>query len=461
MTPKEHRKPVRERTRRLIAEDRKVLWHPFTQMAGWLESEEILVIEKGKGCILVDTDGNRYLDGVSSLWCNLHGHRVGSIDRAIRKQLSDVAHSTLLGLAGPSSIRLAGMLVDSAPRGLRRVFFSDNGATAVEAAVKMALQYHRQTGRPEKTLFAGLTDAYHGDTIGSVSIGGMDLFHGIFSPLRFEVVRVPSPFCYRCPEKLDRRRCAMDCARRAEEILARHAGRLAALVIEPCVQGAAGMIVHPEGYLRRMKRACEKHSILLIADEVATGFGRTGTLFACSGEEVTPDLLCLAKGITGGYLPLAATLATEEIFAAFLGTHESHRAFYHGHTYTGNALACAAAIESMKLLRRRVMPSLPEKIRLFSKLLDEQVRPIPHVGDVRQKGLMVGIECVADAATREPYPAAERIGHRVILAARARGVLLRPLGDVVVLMPPLAIAPGDMKRLVETAAESILEVTGA
>jgi adenosylmethionine-8-amino-7-oxononanoate aminotransferase len=287
----------------------------------------------------------------------------------------------------------------------------------------------------------------------------MDLFHGIFSPLRFETVRVPSPYCYRCPEKLDRSRCSLECARRAEEIMARHAGRLAALVIEPAVQGAAGMIVHPEGYLGRMKQACEKHSVLLIADEVATGFGRTGALFACSGENVTPDLLCLAKGMTGGYLPLAATLATEEIFSAFLGTPESGKAFLHGHTYTGNALACAAAVESLKLLRRSVMPSLPEKMHLLSDLLDEKVRPLRHVGDVRLKGLMAGIELVADTATGEPYPAVERTGHRVILAARARGVLLRPLGDVIVLMPPLTITAGEIGRLVEAAADSIIEVT--
>ena len=425
-----------------------------------MDQDPVVVIEKGRGFYLVDTDGNRYLDGVSSLWCSVHGHGVGRIDRAVRKQLSRIAHSTLLGLASPPSIRLAAMLVRLAPPGLGRVFYSDNGATAVEAAVKMALQYQVQTGRPERNLFAGLVEAYHGDTMGSVSLSGMDSFHSMFSALRFETVRIPSPYCYRCPEGLEPETCAMACADRAGTVIEENADRLAAVVIEPLVQGAAGMIVHPPGFLKRIREACDRSGVLLIADEVATAFGRTGTLFACSQEDVAPDLLCLAKGISGGYLPLAATLATDKIFHAFLGTVESRRAFYHGHTYTGNALGCAAAMESLKLLQSRVMPGLAERAALLADLLDRLVRPLTHVGDVRHRGLMAGIELVRSRETRAPYPAADRTGHRVILEARRRGVMLRPLGDVIVLMPAPAMGKKDLGRLVAVTAESIRAVTG-
>jgi adenosylmethionine-8-amino-7-oxononanoate aminotransferase len=453
-------KPAKPRTRRLVRDDRRYLWHPFTQMQAWMDGDPVVVIEKGRGFTLVDTDGNRYLDGVSSLWCSVHGHGVKKIDRAVRKQLSRIAHSTLLGLASPPSIRLAAVLVRLAPAGLDRVFYSDNGATAVEAAVKMALQYHAQTGHPERNLFAGLVEAYHGDTMGSVSVGGMDSFHSMFSPLRFDTVRIPSPHCYRCPEGLDPKGCAMECADRAADMIGKNADRLAAAVIEPLVQGAAGMIVHPPGFLKRIREACDRSGVLLIADEVATGFGRTGTLLACSQEEVTPDLLCLAKGISGGYLPLAATLATEKVFSAFLGSVESGRAFYHGHTYTGNALGCAAALESIRLLQSRVMPGLPGRAAHLADLLDRLVRPLPHVGDVRGRGLMVGIELVRSRETREPFPAADRTGHRVILEARRRGVMLRPLGDVIVLMPAPAMGKRDLGRLVSVTAESIRTVTG-
>ncbi len=453
-------KPLKPRTKKLEAMDRAAVWHPFTQMASWIESEDFPVIERGKGCTLVDTDGNRYLDGISSLWCNIHGHRVKKIDNAVRKQMAKIAHSTLLGLAGPPSIILAHMLLREAPPGLSRVFYSDNGSTAVEVAVKMAVQYHRQTGGAGKNVLAGLAHAYHGDTVGSVSIGGMELFHSIFSALRFDVVRIPSPHCYRCPEKLERESCNMACAATAEKIIESNAGRLAALVVEPLVQGAAGMIVHPAGFLGRLRAACDRHSILLIADEVATGFGRTGTVMACSQEDVTPDILCLSKGLSAGYLPLAATLTTEKVFKAFLGPYTSHRTFFHGHTYTGNALGCAAAIESLKLLKKNVMPELEEKISLLHGLLQSLIAPLRHVGDIRSRGMMIGIELVRDRDTGEPYPEAERMGHRVILEARARGVILRPLGDVIVLMPAPAMKRSEIKRLVRVTADAIAAATG-
>lgn len=454
--------PVDPRTRRLRALDRAHLWHPFTPMSEWTASEPV-VIERGEGAFLFDTEGRRYLDGISSLWCNLYGHRRAEIDAAVRRQLERTAHSTLLGAASPPSIELAARLVEIAPAGLSRVFYSDAGAAAVEIALKMAFQFWQQTDppRPKKTKFVSLGFAYHGDTVGAVSVGGIELFHGTYRPLLFEVIQAPAPHCYRCPLGRRPETCGMACAAEMESILATRAEETAAVVLEPTVQGAAGMIVHPEGYLRRVADACRAHGALLIADEVATGFGRTGRRFACEHEGVTPDLLCLAKGITGGYLPLAATLATERIFEAFLGRPEEARTFYHGHTYTGNALGCAAALASLDIFARdRVL----DRIGVLASRLEALLEPLaelPHVGDVRRKGLMVGIELVADRETRAPYPAAERRGRRACLAARERGVWLRPLGDVVVLMPPYVLSEADLERLVAAARDGIVEATEA
>jgi adenosylmethionine-8-amino-7-oxononanoate aminotransferase len=438
--------------------DRRHVWHPFTQMQGWMKDEEVVVIEEGGGFWLQDTEGRRYLDGISSLWCNVHGHRVEAIDRAVREQLDRVAHSTLLGLANVPSIELAARLAAIAPQGLTRVFYSDAGATAVEAALKIAFQCQAQRGERQRTRFAALGAAYHGDTVGGVSLGGIEVMHGVFDPLRFETVRLPSPNCYRCPLELERASCSMDCADEAERILADNAATLAGLVIEPLVQGAAGIIVHPAGYLARVRAACDRLGLLLVADEVAVGLGRTGSLFACSQEQVTPDLLCLAKGLSGGYLPLAATLATEEVFEAFLGPHDEYRAFFHGHTFTGNPLGCAAALASLDLLEDE-LPRLRDKISLLGTLLDERVAGLRHVGDVRQRGMMVGIELVQERETKKPYPTAWRMAHRVILEARSRGVIIRPLGDVVVLMPALGMAEEELDLLVHATARAIHTVT--
>ncbi len=453
-----------ERTKQLMAADRRHVWHPFTQMQAW-EEEDFPVIEAAEGCWLVDTDGQRYLDGISALWCNVHGHRVPQIDHAVIEQLGRVAHSTLLGMASAPSIELAERLAALAARELSpelsRVFYSDAGATAVEVALKMAFQYQRQRGNPERTRFAALGSAYHGDTIGSVSIGGIEVMHGVFDPLRFEVLRLPSPHCYRCPLELSRSDCALACADRAAAILTEHAASLAGVVVEPLVQGAAGIIVHPQGYLARIAETCRELDLLLVADEVATGFGRTGTFFACSQEGVTPDLLCLAKGLSGGYLPLAATLATEQVYEAFLGSLTSGRTFFHGHTFTGNPLGCAAALASLDLLEGGVMAALPDKVARLERLLAAQVEPLAHVGQVRQKGTMVGIELVADRSTHEPFPSEQRLGHQVVVEARRRGVVIRPLGDVVVLMPALAMADDELELLVRTTAEAITAITEA
>ncbi len=447
-----------DRHRRLREADRRHLWHPFTQMQDWL-AEEPIIVDAADGVRLVDTLGRRYLDGVSSLWCNVHGHRVPEIDRAVAEQLGKVAHSTLLGLASTASIECAEALAEVAPRGLTRVFFSDAGATAVEIALKMAYQHHQLRGDAERREFVALSGGYHGDTIGSVSLGGIDLFHRIFRPLLFDVHHAPQPYCYRCPLAKRWPGCGMACADEVERVFEERRGKVAALVLEPLVQGADGMIVQPPGYLRRMREICDRHGALLVCDEVATGFGRTGTLFAVEQEGVAPDLMALAKGLTGGYLPLAATLATEGVFESFLGSYGSQRTFFHGHTYTGNALACAAAGASLRLFReRRVLEGLPAKVEALSRAL-APARDLAHVGEVRQRGLMVGIELVRDRGTREAYAYEVRSGHRVILEARRRGAILRPLGNVVVLMPPLAMTEAELAELAAIALASIEAAT--
>jgi adenosylmethionine-8-amino-7-oxononanoate aminotransferase len=449
-----------DETRRLRRSDKACVWHPFTQMAEWAAGAPV-VIASGEREFLIDTDGNRYIDGVSSLWCNVHGHRRPEIDEAIRRQLDRVAHSTLLGLASGPSIELAERLVALAPKGLTRVFYSDSGATAVEIALKMAFQYWRQCPRPQpaKTRFVSLTLGYHGDTLGAVSVGGIDLFHALYRPLLFQTLQAPAPYCYRCPLGVQPETCGMACAARLEEILETHAHEVAAVILEPLVQGAGGMIVHPAGYLRRAAEACRRHGVLLVCDEVATGFGRTGRMFACEHEGVRPDLLCLAKGISGGYLPLAATLATEDIYKAFLGDCAEHRAFFHGHTYTGNALACAAGVASLDVFEQdRVLGRVGELAEMLGRRL-APLAEMPHVGQVRRRGLMAGVELAADRRTRQAYPAAERRGWKVCLAARKHGVWLRPLGDVVVLMPPYCICDASLARLVEALEKSIAEVT--
>lgn len=439
--------------------DRAHVWHPFTPMQAYA-AEPPLIIAKARGCLLVDLDGKEYIDGTASLWCNVHGHCVPELDAALRAQLDQVAHSTLLGQGNVPSIRLARKLVELAPPGLNHVFFSDDGATAVEVALKMAFQFWRQcaTPRPTKTRFLALTGAYHGDTLGDVSVGDIGRFHNLFGPLLFPTVRAPQHHCYRCPLGLERRTCKTDCVEELARLVAEHADTLAAVVIEPLVQGAAGMIPAPEGYLCRVREVTRQHDVLLIADEVAVGFGRTGTLFACEQEGVVPDLLCLAKGLTGGYLPLAATLATDEIYSAFLGRPEEGRTFYHGHTYTGNPLGAAVALANLELIETSgLLASLPAKIELLRQYLD-RLRELPCVGDVRQRGLMAGVELVADRGSKRPFPAQDRVGAQVCRRAREQGVLLRPLGDTVVVMPPLAIDLSLLDRLCAVLYNSAREI---
>ena len=420
----------------LVAADLRHLWHPFTQQQGWGEDEPALVIERAEGTNLYDTDGRAYIDGVSSLWCNVHGHRHPAIDGAIRAQLDQVAHSTMLGLSHRPAIELAEKLIAVAPPGLTRVFYSDSGSTAVEIALKMAYQWWAQRGEPQRTGFVCLHDAYHGDTLGAVSVGGIDLFHSLYRPLLFDTWPTPVGD----DEHLDRL------------LQARHR-EVAAVIVEPLVQGAGGMLMAPPGYLRRVRELCDRHGVLLICDEVATGFGRTGRMFACEHEDVTPDLMCVGKGLTGGYLPLAATLTTERVYEGFLGNSDELRTFFHGHTFTGNPLGCAAAIATLETFEReRTLEMMAPKIELLTRLLDQRIAFLPGVAEVRQRGFMVGIELVAE-------PAPERLGPQVMLGARRRGAVIRPLGDVIVLMPAPAMSEADLRRLVAITASSIAEAT--
>ena len=441
--------------------DHQHVWHPFTQMEQWT-AEDPVVIVRGEGNELIDVTGRRYLDGVSSLWCNVHGHNRPELNQAIESQLHAIAHSTLLGLTHAPAIELAKRLAEMTPPNLTRVFYSDNGATSVEVAIRMALQFWQLTGRPKKTKLASLEDDYHGDTLGAVSVGYSETFHRFYRSMLPETIRLTPPHVWRWRDWLSEAEALERAIDQATHLLSEHADDLAAVVVEPVMQGAVGMWPQPHGYLRALRKLTAEHEILLVCDEVATGFGRTGTMFACQQEEVSPDLMCLAKGLTAGYLPLAATLATEQVYSAFLGPPAEGRTFFYGHTYTGNPIGCAVALASLDLFDTdRVIEGLGDKVDRLTTRLTEAIAPLTHVADVRQRGLMIGIELARDAETRAPYPAADRIGARVAVAARACDVIVRPLGDVMVLMPPLSVRLDEIDRLVAAVRDAIVTVTEA
>ena len=452
----------------LASLDKAHVWHPFTPMKQWVEGTP-LVIDRAEGFHLIDAEGNRYIDGTSSLWCNLHGHRVPAIDNAIRAQLEKVAHTTLLGLASTPSIELAAELVRIAPaydgKKLRKVFYSDAGATAVEAAFKMAVGYWHHTGRPEKNRFIAFEGAYHGDTTGAMSVGYSDYFHRPFAPMCFPTLFAPAPDAVRLSAACGlaaRRTTATPikpspivpydaaspfpsqnpalaaqllahCLNALDTLLEKHASTTAAIVLEPLMQGAAGMICQPPGFVRGVADLAKKHDVLLILDEVAVGFARTGAMFACDHEHVTPDLLCLGKGITGGYLPLAATLCTQPIFDAFCGEPAQAKTFFHGHTYAGNSLGCAAALASLSLIDDAFI----QHVNASAKIIDERLAELrdetkfPHVIDVRQRGVIVGIELARDRRTRTPFPPANRTGGLLCRSTRAKGLIIRPIADTI------------------------------
>ena len=440
----------------LAAWDREHVWHAFTQM----QEYEPLLIDRGTGCTLVDTAGRRYLDGSASMWCNVHGHAHPRLDAALFSQAGKVAHTTNLGLSNPTTIEFARRLVEVAPAGLEKVFFTGDGSSAVEAALKIAFQYWLQADPPRegRTKFVAIGEAYHGDTLGAVAVGGVDRFTSVFSPLTFEPIRLPSPGGA-CPSTGRPAPTLGESLALLERVLVTHAGQIAAMVMEPVMQAAAGIWIHPAGYLHGVRELTRRHGVLLILDEVAVGFGRTGTMFACEREWVVPDFLCLAKGLTAGYLPMAATLTTAEVWKAFLGTYAERRTFFHGHTYGGNPLAAAVGLASLDIFRdERVLESLPPKIeRLQSHLA--RIAELPAVGAVRQCGLVAGIDLVADKASRRPFPWQEQRGMKASLAARRHGAILRPLGDVVVLWPPLSITLDEIDSLCHAAEAGIRDAT--
>ena len=468
--------------------DQKFVWHPFTQMRDWLRREPLVIVE-GQGAVLRDVKGREFLDANASIWTNLHGHRHPKINAAIQRQLKKIAHSSALGLANEPASMLAEKLVNAANsigpsgRGLKKVFYSDDGSTALEVALKLAYEFTRRTRGPKSPpKFLSLDGAYHGDTIGAVSLGHVDLFHKAYGGMLFKTDKVMSPYCYRCPfnrakpERADARqyrKCHWECVGLVEKKFAAQKKKrnpFAAFVFEPLMQGAAGMIPQPTGWLRQTAEIARNHGALLIADEVMTGFGRTGragaengkrkaeTLFASHHEGVQPDFLCVAKGLTGGYLPMAATLTTRKVFAAFLGEYEEFKTFFHGHSFTGNQLGAAAALASLELLQSK--KSMGQRVQLQRQLQDElqSLWALPHIGDIRQAGLVAGIELVKDWRTRTPFARRERAGIRVCEAMARRGVLTRPVGDVIVLMPPYCTTRAQLRKMVSVLAESIQEI---
>ena len=446
--------------------DQRYVWHPFTQMRDWAKREPI-VMTRGKGAMLEDLNGKKYLDANASIWTNLHGHNHPKINAAIKRQLGKVAHTSALGFANEPAARLAERLVKVARRPLRKVFFSDNGSTALEVALKLSYEFSRRSGRSRQPKFLSLEGGYHGDTVGAVSLGHIDLFHRAYKGLLFKSDKVMAPYCYRCPfnrAKPDRedarltRRCNWECVGKVEAKLKRK--KYAAFVVEPRVQGAAGMIAHPEGWLKRVAELVRGSGAQIIADEVMTGFGRTGAMFAGQKEKVTPDFLCLAKGLTGGYLPMAATLTTQDVFDAFLGEYGEFKTFFHGHSFTGNQLGAAAALANLDVLQSAASK---KKRRALEKLLRGELAllwSLPNVGDVRQEGLVAGVELVADWRTREGFPLKEQVGIRVCEAMVRRGVLTRPIGNVVPLLPPYCTTQAQLCKMVRVLRESIAEVLG-
>jgi adenosylmethionine-8-amino-7-oxononanoate aminotransferase len=449
--------------------DREYVWHPFTQMQDWNSpTHSPVVIVEGRGAVLKAEDGREYLDGNSSIWTNLHGHRRKEIDQAIKDQLDRLAHSSFLGLTNDVAPRLARELVEASALTGYKVFFSDDGSTAMEAALKMVFQARLQRGETKRTTFVSISNGYHGDTVGAMSAGHSPLFHVAYKPLLFETREVMSPACYRCPHNRAEpargadarvsRQCNWECVDELKTELDALGETASAFVLEPSVQGAAGMTMHPQGYLEKASQACRERGVWVVLDEVMTGFGRTGTMFAFQKEKMVPDVVALAKGLTGGYLPVAATLASHEIFDAFLGEFSDLKTFFHGHSYTGNALGCAAGLANLQIFKTE---DTLEKNSILQKALAKDLSKFwehPHVGDVRQEGLICAVEIVRDFKTRQPFPFAERIGQRICEAARKHGLLTRPIGDVLVLMPPYCSTEDQLSQMVEALWLSLNEV---
>ena len=436
----------------LISWDKNHVWHPFTQMQDWLD-ENPVIIERGDGVYLIDIDGHRYIDGIASMWTNVHGHNHPDLNAALKNQLDKIAHATLLGYSNIPAIQLAKKLVEITPIGLSKVFYSDNGSTAVEVALKMAFQYWQHKEQPERNQFIHFDNAYHGDTVGAMSVGGIKTFHDTFSTLLFKSLRVSAP---QHISDESEKTCWLNSV---ERVLSENRGKIAGIILEPLIQGAGGMLMSPKGFLKGLEALAKDWDTLLIVDEVMTGFGRTGKMWGCEHEDVSPDILCTAKGLTAGYLPLAATLTTDEIYDAFLGDYSELKTFFHGHTFTGNPLGCAIALENIAIFEReKLIEKLQSKIAHFKDRLLEFYQ-LKHVGDVRVCGMVAGIELMKNPDTNTPYPYEEKVGIQVCKAALNKGAILRPLVNTIVLMPPLQISISELDILLDITYSAIKEVT--
>lgn len=438
----------------LIEKDLKYVWHPFTQMKDY-ENEELIIIDSGKGIYIQDLKGNRYIDAISSWWVNTLGHSNPRLNNALKAQVDKIEHVLLAGFSHVPAIELAAKLIQITPKELTRVFYSDNGSTAVEVALKMAYQYWLQKEMPQKNKFIALKNSYHGDTIGAVSIGGVDLYHKLYKPLLFDIFQADSPYCYRCPVEKNKENCSIECLNSVENILADHANETAGIIIEPLNQAAGGMIIYPAEYLTKLRKICNDYNILLIDDEVAMGFGRTGKMFAFEHANIVPDIMCTAKGLTAGYLPLSATIVREEIYQAFYDDYDKLKTFYHGHSFTGNPLAASVAVENLKIFEEEnIIDSLQPKIAKLKQEL-EKFKQLDCVGDIRHIGMIGVLEIVKNKSTKEIFPFEERIGQKISNEALKRGLILRPLGNIVYFMPPYVITEEEIHIMTQIAYESI------
>ena len=442
----------------LIKDDFKYIWHPFTQMKDF-ETQNPIIIKKGKGVYIWDIDGNKYIDSVSSWWTNTLGHCNKRLNKALKEQANTIEHVIFAGFTHEKAIELSKELCKLTSDNLTKVFFSDNGSTAVEVALKMAYQYCLQKGEEQKTKFVALKNSYHGDTLGAVSVGGVDLYHKLYKPLLFDIYQAESPYCYRCPCNCNKDNCNIECLNSVEELFKLHKNEIAGIIIEPMIQAAGGMIIYKAEYLSRLRKLCDKYNILLIDDEVAMGFGRTGKMFAYEHANIKPDIICLAKGITGGYMPLSVTICTDEIYNAFYDDYEKCKTFFHGHSYTANPLACAVAVENLKIHKEKnILKSVQEKSIILKQEM-EKFKELNFVGDIRSLGLIGAIELVKNKETKELFPFNLRIGDLIYKEALKYGVILRPLGHITYFLPPLIISEKEIKQMVNAAYKSIKNVT--
>ena len=439
-------------------EDLKYIWHPCSQMKDY-ETLPPIVVERASGINLYDTEGNCYKDIVSSWWCNLLGHCNPRINQAIKNQLDKLEHVIFANFTHKTAITLCQKLVEVLPKGLCKFNFADNGSAAVEMAMKMSFQYHQQVGNTHKKRFMALTDAYHGETIGALSVGACDLYTEIYKPILLDVERVPAPDCFRCPYGKCRDNCTCECFEQAEKVFENFGNDTCAILVEPLLQGSAGMKVYPALFLTKLRALCDKYDVHLIADEIATGYGRTGKMFAFDHAGVSPDIMCLSKGLTGGYMPMSICVTTQEIYDAFYDDYNKGKAFMHSHTYAGNPLACSAAIEVLNILKdENIIEKANDKAKYFNRIIKEKFEDLPYVGEVSHIGLINAIELVKNKASKEPYESELRVGYQIYKKALKKGVLLRPLGNVIYFNPPLIIEREDMDFVTDIARECMIDV---